>query len=107
MVVDLRNASTRYAQLAVRIFGDDYGEMVGILGTADVALEQWPRLPQVVIRIDREAAARYGINVSDITDLIQIGMGGGTVADAKNAIAQKVEFDPKGYRIEWGGEFEK
>jgi len=29
------------------------------------------------------------------------------VADAKKAIAQKVIFDSKRYRIEWGGEFEK
>lgn len=188
-----------HAQLAVRIFGDDYDEMrriarevVDVLsavpGTADVALDQQPPLPQVVIKVDREAAARYGINVSDVTDLIQIGIGGGAVsqvfirdrrydttvrfpewarkspeaigslplastsgalvplsqiaqiqlqtgestiihemtqsyllvklnyrdrdvpsivADAKKAIAQKVTFDPKRYRIEWGGEFEK
>jgi len=188
-----------HAQLAVRIYGDDYDEMrriardvVDVLstvpGTADVALDRQPPLPQVVIKIDREAAARYGINVADVTDLIQIGIGGGAVsqvfirdrrydttvrfpewarkspeaigslplastsgalvplaqvaqiqlqtgestithemtrryllvklnyrdrdvpsivADAKKAIAQKVIFDSKRYRIEWGGEFEK
>src|SRR5262249_50681221 len=38
-----------------------------------------PPLPQITITPDREAAARYGINVADITDLIQTGIGGGAV----------------------------
>ena len=39
-----------------------------------------PPLPQIIIAADREAAARYGINVADITDLIQTGIGGGAVS---------------------------
>ena len=42
----------------------------------DVAIDQEPPLPQVVVLIDREATARYGINVSDISDLIQTGIAG-------------------------------
>src|SRR5207253_8399208 len=79
-----------HAQLAVRILGDDYsemrriaGEVVDILrevpGTADVELDQQPPLPQIVIKVDREATARYGINIADVTDLIQTGIGGGAV----------------------------
>lgn len=188
-----------HALLAVRIFGEEYKEMrrIGsevvevlktVAGTADVELDQQPPLPQIVIKVDREAAARYGINVADIADLIQTGIGGGAVsevfirerrydvtvrfpeavrnspeaigslvltstggalvplsqvasirlqtgestitramnqrhlmvklnykdrdvpslvAEARKAIAEKVKFDPKRYRIEWGGEFEK
>src|SRR5258707_14332278 len=80
-----------HAQLAVRIFGDEYEEMrrIGnevadvlrnIPGATDVELDQQPPLPQIVIQVDREAAARYGINVADITDLIQTGIGGGAVS---------------------------
>ena len=39
-----------------------------------------PPLPQITIKVDREAAARYGINVADISDLIQTGIGGGAVS---------------------------
>jgi cobalt-zinc-cadmium resistance protein CzcA len=51
-------------------------------GTADVSfdLDQFPPLSQVTIKVDRAAAARYGINVADISDLIQIGVGGGAVS---------------------------
>ena len=46
-------------------------------GTADVLVDDRPPLAQIAIKPDREAAARYGINVADITDLIQTGIGGG------------------------------
>jgi cobalt-zinc-cadmium resistance protein CzcA len=45
-------------------------------GTADVLVDDRPPLPQIVITPNREAAARYGINVGDITDLIQTAIGG-------------------------------
>jgi cobalt-zinc-cadmium resistance protein CzcA len=80
-----------HSQIALKIFGDDFNELrrmgreiVEILenlrGTSDVAIEQQPPLPQIVIKIDREATARYGINVADIADLIQTGIGGGAVS---------------------------
>ena len=46
-------------------------------GTTDVLVDQRPPLAQIAITPDREAAARYGINVADIADLIQTGIGGG------------------------------
>ncbi len=51
-----------------------------IPGTADVLVDQLPPLAQIVITADREAAARYGINVGDIADLIQTGIGGVAVS---------------------------
>ena len=47
-----------------------------IPGAADVAIDQEPPLPQLQIDVDREAAARFGINVTDISDMIEIGVGG-------------------------------
>src|SRR5712691_2448142 len=189
-----------HSQIAVKIFGDSFNELrrigkeivdvlAAVPGTSDVAIEQQPPLPQIVIKIDREATARYGINVADIAALIQTGIGGGAVsqvfigerrydtsvrfpdaarnnpeaignllltssggaliplsqvariqlqmgestitremnhrhltvklnfhdrelsslvAEATKAIAEKApSFDPKRYRIEWGGQFEK
>jgi len=76
-----------HSQLGVKIFGDDFNELRRIAkeiaevletvrGTADVAVDPRPPLAQVAIKVDREAAARYGINVADIADLIQTGIGG-------------------------------
>lgn len=187
-----------HTQLAVKIFGDDFGELrriakdiVDVLntvpGASDVLVDQLPPLPQIVITPDREAAARYGINVADIADLIQTGIGGvgvsqvfigerrydvtvrfqeqarnspeairnllltsssgalvplsqvasvklqigestinrdmnhrylavklnstgrslpALLAQAKQAIAAKVKFDPSRYRLQWSGDFE-
>jgi cobalt-zinc-cadmium resistance protein CzcA len=70
------------------VYGDDLdelrriaGEIVDVLNaTPGVAIDQEPPLPQVVVQIDREATARYGINVSDISDLIQTGIAGAAVS---------------------------
>lgn len=44
-----------------------------------MAIFQEPPIPQINIEIKRDAAARYGINVSDITNLIQTGIGGAPI----------------------------
>ena len=79
-----------HSALVIRVVGDDFtegrriaGEIVDILrntrGTAEASIFQEPPLPQISIEADRAAAARYGINISDITNLIQIGVGGAAV----------------------------
>jgi cobalt-zinc-cadmium resistance protein CzcA len=76
-----------HSQLVIRVFGDDFHEtrriaeavrdvLAGIPGAADPAIDQEPPLPQLQLVVDRAAAARYGINVSDIADLIQTAIGG-------------------------------
>jgi heavy metal efflux system protein len=89
MVNDVVGGS--HSPLAIRIFGDDFNELRrigsqivdvlrGVKGTAGAAIFQEPPIPQVVIRIDRGAAARYGLNVSDITKLIETAVGGSPAA---------------------------
>jgi cobalt-zinc-cadmium resistance protein CzcA len=60
------------------------GKIVGVLqsieGTTEAAIFQEPRTPQIVIDIDRAAIARYGINIADVTNLIQTGVGGASVS---------------------------
>jgi cobalt-zinc-cadmium resistance protein CzcA len=76
-----------HSELVVKVYGNDFAEtrriaeqtvevLQGIPGAADVAIDQEPPLPQLQILVDREAAARFGVNVSDISDLIEIGVGG-------------------------------
>lgn len=49
-------------------------------GVTDAAIDQYTPLPQVSIKVDRAAAARYGINVADVTNLINTGIGGAAVS---------------------------
>jgi cobalt-zinc-cadmium resistance protein CzcA len=76
-----------HSELVIKIYGDNFHELrrignaiVDVLnktpGAADVALDQEPPLPQLVVQVDRAAAARLGVNAGDITDLIQTGIGG-------------------------------
>jgi cobalt-zinc-cadmium resistance protein CzcA len=88
MVFDLVGGA--HSALVIRVLGDDFvedrriaGEIVNLLrntrGTAEASIFQEPPLPQIMIATDRAAAARYGINISDITNLIQTGIGGAAV----------------------------
>ena len=80
-----------HSPLALRIYGSDLKEcrriasqIIGILksirGTAYASIFQEPPVPQMVINIDRNKMSRYGINVADVTSLIQTGLGGAPVA---------------------------
>src|SRR5262249_29234712 len=82
-----------HSQLVARIFGPDFNELrriggeinellQGVPGATDVGfdIDQQPPLPQLTIKVDRAAAARYRINISGVSDLIQIGIGGGAVS---------------------------
>jgi cobalt-zinc-cadmium resistance protein CzcA len=88
MVFDLVGGA--HSALVIRVIGDDFAEdrrianaIVDILrntrGTAEASIFQEPPVPQIVIEADRAAAARYGINISDITNVIQNGVGGAAV----------------------------
>jgi cobalt-zinc-cadmium resistance protein CzcA len=80
-----------HSELAIKVFGDDFNELrrIGkdiiallntIPGIADTAIDQYTPLPQIVIKVDRAAAARYGINVADVANLISTGIGGAAVS---------------------------
>ena len=74
-------------QLAVKIYGDDLrtleatGEhivsvMRGVPGIADLGLFRVIGQPNLEFSVDREKAARYGINVTDIQDAVETAVGG-------------------------------
>jgi len=80
-----------HSALAVKVFGDDINELrrignaiVGVAktvpGVTEAAIDQYSPLPQVSIKIDRRAIARYGINVGDVAALISTGIGGSAVS---------------------------
>ncbi len=75
------------ADLAVIITGPDLkvlrrlgGEALDVLktvpGAADTGIEQEDDQAQLRIRIDRQAVARFGLNVRDVQDVIELAIGG-------------------------------
>ncbi len=75
------------AQLAIKLFGsdleilkksaDEIKEAIeGVRGVADLQVDQVTGQPQVQIIIDREKIARYGINVSEVQELVKVAIGG-------------------------------
>jgi cobalt-zinc-cadmium resistance protein CzcA len=75
------------AQVIVKLFGDDSeilrqkaGEiasvLAGVKGTTDLVTEVVAGQPYVSVRVDRNKIARYGINVSDVLNVIEIALGG-------------------------------
>ncbi len=75
------------AELAIKLFGDDLDvlkqkadEIAAVVqsvrGAADVQPDQVSGTPQLLIEVNREAIARYGINVSDVQEVIRAAVGG-------------------------------
>jgi len=84
-----------HSPLVLRIYGADFkelrrvgGEIVDVLrqtpGTGEASIFQEPPIPQIVVDADRDAAARYGINVADITNLVQNAVGGAPITQIYN-----------------------
>ena len=75
------------AELAVKLFGDDVNVLKEqadkiaavvseIKGAADVQADQVTGTPQLLIKIDRHAIARYGVNVQDVQEVVHAAVGG-------------------------------
>lgn len=75
------------SDVAVKLFGDNMNDLLAtankiakvvgsIEGAADVKVEQVSGLSVLTIDIDRAAIARYGLNVSDVQQVVRIAMGG-------------------------------
>lgn len=67
-------------------------------GAADSAIEQEADQPQLRIRIDRQAVARYGINVRDVQDVIELAIGGqaaGALFDGERRFDLTVRYIPE------------
>jgi cobalt-zinc-cadmium resistance protein CzcA len=75
------------SDVVIKIFGDDLDalrkegdETAGVLrtirGAEDVKVQQITGLPMLQVHINRDAIARYGINVSDVQEVIQSAIAG-------------------------------
>jgi heavy metal efflux system protein len=75
-----------HSPLVAKIYGSDLNELrrVGdqivdvlytVQGTSSASIFQEPPIPQMEINLDREKAARYGVNMTDLQNVIQTGVG--------------------------------
>jgi cobalt-zinc-cadmium resistance protein CzcA len=75
------------SDVAVKVYGDEFETMMetanamanvlrSVEGAADVKVEQTTGLPMLDIDLNKDAIARYGLNVSDILDLVAASVGG-------------------------------
>ncbi|HTB17478.1 MAG TPA: CusA/CzcA family heavy metal efflux RND transporter, partial [Bryobacteraceae bacterium] len=78
-------------QLAIKIYGDDLKTLEGkgdeivnvmktIPGIADLGLFRVIGQPNLEFTVDRDQAARYGLNVADVQDAIETAVGGKAVS---------------------------
>ena len=75
------------AQVLVKLFGEDMEVLKataedvarvlsGVRGAKDILVEQVSGQPYIAITVDREKIARYGINVRDVLNVIEIAVEG-------------------------------
>lgn len=75
------------SDVAVKLYGDDFDALSSTAvkiaqvlkkteGAADVKVEQTEGLPMLEVKLRKEAIARYGLNVSDVLDVLAIAVGG-------------------------------
>lgn len=75
------------SDIAIKLFGEDLqvledkseeivNAVSGVRGAKDVRAEQGTGLPVLQIEVDRAKIARYGINVSDVLDVIEMAVAG-------------------------------
>lgn len=80
-----------HSELVVKVYGEDFREtrriaeeimstLDKVKGAVDLAIDQEPPLPQLQVHIDRDAVARYGLNISDVTELIEVAIGGKAIS---------------------------
>ncbi len=73
--------------VAVKVYGDDFDSMqksaaevlaalLKVPGVEDAKVEQTEGLPVMTVVPDRAALARYGLNISDVQNVVAVAMGG-------------------------------
>jgi len=78
------------AQVAIKIFGEDLGELRSgagrvrdairdVPGVTDLQVEQQVLIPQIAIRVDRTRAARLGVNAGTLARTLQTALLGSVV----------------------------
>jgi cobalt-zinc-cadmium resistance protein CzcA len=86
-------------ELAVKLYGDDLRtlekeadeiqtQMQTVPGVADLGIFRIVGQPNLNLQVDRDAAKRFGINVSDIQDAVQTAVGANAVTQVQQGEAR-------------------
>ncbi|NLH15847.1 MAG: efflux RND transporter permease subunit [Phycisphaerae bacterium] len=81
------------AMMGVKIYGDDLREieriglqieqlLLHVPGATDIVADRIVGKPYLEFEIDRDRIARYGVNIRDIQDVIEIAIGGNTISES-------------------------
>ncbi|MHB1698618.1 MAG: efflux RND transporter permease subunit [Acidobacteriaceae bacterium] len=79
------------ADLAIKIFGDDFDQLDGlsqqvlrsvskVRGAAEAQIQLTSGVPDLRIHVDRDALARYGLNISDVQQAVEAGASGTVIS---------------------------
>lgn len=83
----LESISQIDGQIVIKVFGDDpvilrqnvqkiLKTITPVRGVGRAFIDRFGEVPQLQITVDRQKAARYGLNVADIEDVIEVTLGG-------------------------------
>ncbi|HVZ35871.1 MAG TPA: CusA/CzcA family heavy metal efflux RND transporter, partial [Polyangiaceae bacterium] len=81
------NISGQFGQVALKIYGDDLEQLQTaaetcdsviskVPGAADVGVVKSGETPQVAVHLDRDALARFDLDLGEVQDYIETAMGG-------------------------------
>ena len=108
----LESISQIDGQIVIKIFGPD-GEVLrdwsnkvlqtisNVRGVGRAYIDRAGRVPQLQIEVDRAKCARYGLNVADIQDVIEMALGGKEATevwegDKRFAVAVRLKEEQRG-----------
>jgi cobalt-zinc-cadmium resistance protein CzcA len=83
----LESISQIDGQIVIKVFGPDGDVLLeqtrnilkaisNVRGVGRAYIDRFGRVPQLQIEVDRAKCARYGLNVADIQDVVEIALGG-------------------------------
>ena len=83
----LESISQIDGQIVIKVFGDDLNvlrdsalavlkQVQDVPGVARAFVDRLGELPQIQVKVDRARAARFGLNVGDVQDVIETALGG-------------------------------
>jgi cobalt-zinc-cadmium resistance protein CzcA len=98
-------------QLSVKLFGPDLAVLNGkieeirnvlatIQGIADLQIEQTTGIPQLIVRLNRERLARFGIPVAQVAEIVETALNGIEATDVyeENRVTSVLIRLPEEYR---------
>lgn len=95
------------ADLAIKLFGEDLDVLnrkaqeikkaiENVEGAADVSVEKVAGLPQMFVKYNRAKIAKYGLNISDVNEMLTMGFAGlpaGSVFEGEKQFDLVVRYD--------------